>query len=280
MPFARPSLRWIIPLMLIFAAALAGTACAPHSAPNPSTSEPVYSHYTVVNTFPHDRGAFTEGLVFWHGHLYESTGLNGHSDLREVDLTTGNVLRQVSLASEFFGEGLALLGDKAYQLTWQNHTAFRYNLADFKLEKTFSYDGEGWGLTTDGTSLIMSDGTSQIRFLDPATFTVQRTINVLLNGVPVKELNELEYIQGEIFANIWQTNYIVRIDPQTGLVLGVIDCTGLLSPADRAPDTDVLNGIAYDAEHDRIFVTGKKWPKIFEIKLTPQTSGDSGRAAK
>jgi glutamine cyclotransferase len=227
----------------------------------------------VINSFPHDRGAFTEGLVFWHGSLFESTGLNGQSDLREVDLASGKVLRKVPLSAEFFGEGLALLGHNAYQLTWQNHEAFRYNLADFKVEKIFSYTGEGWGLTTDGSSLIMSDGTSQIRFLDPATFNVQRTLNVLLAGSPVKELNELEFIKGEIYANIWQTNYIVRIDPKTGFVVGVIDFTGLLAPEDRAPDTDVLNGIAYDAEHDRLFVTGKHWPKIYEVKLSPLKQG-------
>jgi glutaminyl-peptide cyclotransferase len=145
------------------------------------------------------------------------------------------------------------------------------------LEKTFPYDAEGWGLTADGQSLIASDGTSTIRFIDPATFTTQRTIDVTMMGLPVKELNELEYIKGEIYANIWQTNYVARIDPQTGRVIGVIDFTGLLSIADRTPDADVLNGIAYDAEHDRLFVTGKKWSKIYEVKLTPhQTAGAHG----
>ena len=245
---------------------LALASCAPHA---PAPPEPPHYTYEVVHTYPHDRGAFTEGLVFLNGDLYESTGLNDQSTLREVDLPTGNVLREVPLSSEYFGEGLAILGNKAYQLTWQNHLGFVYDLPTFHLIQTFDYTGEGWGLTTDGHSLIMSDGTSQIRYLDPNTFAVQRTINVTLRGQPVTQINELEYIKGEIYANVWQTDNVLRIDPQTGNVLGVIDFSGLLNPADRAPDTDVLNGIAYDPATGRLFVTGKKWPKLFEVRLKP-----------
>jgi glutamine cyclotransferase len=283
MPFACFSLRRFAPALIAVALACAG--CAPSGSPQstastaPSIPEPIQYNYSVINSFPHDRGAFTEGLVYWSGNLYESTGLNGQSTLREVDLDSGQVLRQIPLSSEYFGEGLTILGNKAYQLTWQTHVAFCYDVADFHLEKTFPYDAEGWGLTTDGQSLIASDGTSQIRFIDPATFSVQHTINVTMLGQPVKELNELEYIKGEIYANIWQTNYIVRIDPQTGNVVGMVDFTGLLSPADRAPDTDVLNGIAYDAGRDRLFVTGKKWPKIFEVKLTPRSSAANAHSS-
>jgi glutamine cyclotransferase len=263
---------------ILLAASLACVSCTPSPPPaattSPTVSDPVYYGYTIVHSYPHDPAAFTEGLVYWSGNLYESTGLNGQSSLREVDLGSGKILRQIPLSNDLFGEGLAILGDQAYQLTWQNHQAFRYNVADFSLNKTFSYAAEGWGLTTDGQSLIASDGTSTIRFIDPATLTTQHTIDVTLLGQPVKELNELEYIKGEIYANIWQTNYVARIDPKTGRVVGVIDFSDLLPLADRTPDTDVLNGIAYDAEHDRLFVTGKKWSKIFEVKLRPlQTAG-------
>jgi glutamine cyclotransferase len=252
---------------------LALASCAPHA---PAPPEPPHYTYEIVHTYPHDRGAFTEGLVFLNGDLYESTGLNDQSTLREVDLATGDVLREVPLSSEYFGEGLTILGHKAYQLTWQNHLGFVYDLPTFHLINTFDYTGEGWGLTTDGHSLIMSDGTSQIRFLDPGTFAVQRTINVTLRGQPVTQINELEYIKGEIYANVWQTDNVLRIDPQTGNVLGVVDFSGLLSPADRAPDTDVLNGIAYDPATDRLFVTGKKWPKLFEVRLKPLPASPPG----
>jgi glutamine cyclotransferase len=255
---------------LAFLALTGCKASAPVSATATSApTEPVFYNYEVVNTWPHDRNAFTEGLVFFDNRLFESTGLKGHSTLREVDLKTGAVLRQVVVPSEYFGEGLAIIGSKAYQLTWQNHKGFVYDLETFKVEKEFTYTGEGWGLTTDGHSLIMSDGTSQIRFLDPTTFAVQRTINVLIRGEPLTNVNELEYIQGEIYANVWQTDSVVRIDPATGRVVGVIDFTGLLSPQDRATNTDVLNGIAYDAVNDRLFITGKNWPKIFEVRLKP-----------
>ena len=259
------------------AAALALSLLAGCSRPAPATASPaaapaapIYYAYDIVHAWPHDRSAFTEGLVYINGHLYESTGLNGQSTLREEDLTTGAVARQITLPNQYFGEGLAILGDHAYQLTWQTQLGFVYDLATFQQEKTFSYTGEGWGLTTDGHSLIMSDGSSQIRFLDPATFAVQRTITVTNQGQPMLAINELEYIKGEIYANVWQTPYVARIDPATGRLLGVIDFTGLLAPEDLRPGTDVLNGIAYDDAGDRLFVTGKNWPKLFEVHLKPQ----------
>ena len=256
---------------------LALAACAKPAA-NTAPSVPVspaaqltaavvrYS-YEVVATWPHDRRAFTQGLVFRHGNLLESTGLNGQSTLREADMKTGAILKQVEVPAQFFAEGLAVLGDRAYQLTWQNHKGFVYDVDTFRLEREFAYEGEGWGLTTDGRVLILSDGTSQIRFLDPATFQVRRTIKVVADGKPISRLNELEWINGEIFANVWQTDEVVRIDPATGVVRGTIDFSGLLAPQDRGPETDVLNGIAYDAESDRLFITGKRWPKIFEVRL-------------
>ncbi len=177
------------------------------------------------------------------------------------------MLKRVEVPAQYFAEGLAVLDGKLFQLTWQNHTGFVYNLESFQLEKKFSYEGEGWGLTTDGHWLILSDGTDQIRFLDPDTFEVKRTIHVSARGRPVDQLNELEYVNGEIYANIWRTDYVVRIDPATGNVTGAIDFTGLLAPQDHSADTDVLNGIAYDAKEDRLFITGKKWPKLFEVRL-------------
>jgi glutaminyl-peptide cyclotransferase len=226
--------------------------------------------YTLVKAWPHDRGAFTEGLLFWDGMLIESTGLNGHSALRKVDIETGRVRQEVKLPDEYFGEGIAVLGGKIFQLTWQSHRGFIYDLATLKLEGGFSFTGEGWGLTTDGTSLIMSDGTSRIRFIDPATFQVTRTIDVLARGVPVERLNELEVVKGELYANVWQTEFVLQIDPATGRVLGSIDFVGILPPGDHERDTDVMNGIAYDAKDDRLFVTGKNWPKLFEVRVKPR----------
>ena len=223
--------------------------------------------YEIVHTYPHDRGAFTQGLLYLDGALYESTGLNGRSSLRKVDLETGKVLQKVDVAPQFFAEGLAELDGKLYQLTWQEHRAFVYDLKTFALDTEFSYPYEGWGLTTDGKELILSDVTDQIRFINPANFKTVRTIFVRENGLAVANLNELEYVKGEIFANIWQTNDIVRINPATGEVTGKISFTGLLKPEDRDSTTDVMNGIAYDAVGDRLFITGKCWPKLFEIRL-------------
>lgn len=235
-------------------------------APQRAAEVPVYT-YEVVNVMPHDPAAFTQGLVYSDGTLYESTGLNGKSSLRQVDLKTGEVLKRVEVASEYFGEGLALLGDRLFQLTWQNQKGFIYDRATFRREGEFAYAGEGWGLTTDGQQLILSDGTDRLRFLDPVTFEVKRSLDVVLGDHPAGRLNELEYVQGEIFANVWGENYVVRIDPATGRVAGIIDFAGLLPEEDRKPTTDVLNGLAYDAAGDRLFVTGKRWPKLFEVRL-------------
>jgi glutamine cyclotransferase len=223
--------------------------------------------YEVIRSWPHDRAAFTQGLVFRGGSFIESTGLNGQSTLREVELESGRVLKQVALAPAYFAEGVAVLGGQAFQLTWQNRKGFVYDVDTFRLQREFAYEGEGWGLTTDGSALILSDGTNRIRFLDSVGFAVRRTISVTLEGKEVRGLNELEFIKGEIFANVWQTDDVVRIDPATGNVRGVIDFSGLLAPQDRRPDTDVLNGIAYDAKNDRLFVTGKRWPRLFEVRL-------------
>lgn len=223
--------------------------------------------YEVIRSWPHDRVAFTQGLVFRNGSFIESTGLNGQSTLREVEIASGRVVKQVGLAPMYFGEGVAVLGGHAYQVTWQNRKGFVYDVDTFQSQKEFTYEGEGWGLTTDGRALILSDGTARIRFIDPASFAVQRTITVRLEDKPLPALNELEFIKGEIFANVWQTDDVVRIDPATGNVRGVISFAGLLAPQDRRADTDVLNGIAYDEKEDRLFVTGKRWPKVFEVRL-------------
>ncbi|MBA3247106.1 MAG: glutaminyl-peptide cyclotransferase [Pyrinomonadaceae bacterium] len=234
---------------------------------NSSTADvPTYT-YEVVNTYPHARDAYTQGLIFQDGILWESTGERGRSSLRKVDLQTGKVLKKVDVPPEFFAEGMTVLDGKVYQLTWQEHKGFIYDAETLKKLGEFSYQGEGWGLTHDGESLIMSDGTNQLRFLHPNTLQVKRTISVFDKGEPLAQLNELEFIRGEIWANIWQTDKIVQLDPQTGKILGWIDLTGLLPTRDYTPETDVLNGIAYDKEGDRLFVTGKLWPKLFEIRL-------------
>jgi glutamine cyclotransferase len=223
--------------------------------------------FEVVNEFSHDPDAYTQGLVFHEGRLYESTGLNGRSSLREVELETGAVLRRVDVAAEHFAEGITILDEKVYQLTWQSRKGFVYDLASFELQAEFAYEGEGWGLTHDGQQLIMSDGSARIRFLDPNTFAVVRTIDVYADGQPVQALNELEYIDGEIYANVLPTDRIARIDPQSGQVVAWLDLAGLLRPENRTPPPEVLNGIARDAETDRLFVTGKFWPQLYEIRL-------------
>jgi glutaminyl-peptide cyclotransferase len=223
--------------------------------------------YDVVRAWPHDPAAFTQGLVFRNGSFLESTGLVGRSSLREVALPSGQVLKQVAIAPPYFAEGLAVIGDRAFQVTWQHHQGFVYDADTLRRTQEFTYEGEGWGLATDGQALILSDGTNRIRFLDPATFQVKRTIEVRVGDRPLRELNELEYIRGEIFANVWQTNEVARIDAATGAVRGLIDFAGLLPATERGPETDVLNGIAYDEAGDRLFITGKCWPKIFEVRL-------------
>jgi len=223
--------------------------------------------YEVVATHPHDTSSFTEGLFFHEGRLFESTGEVGTSYIREVELTTGRAIRQRDLAPPYFGEGTIVFGDKLYQLTWTSGKAFVYDWKTFKPTGEFTYDGEGWALTTDGTSLIMSNGTPMIRWRDPKTFAVTDSISVTDHGTAVTSLNELEWVKGEIWANVWQSEQIARIDPQTGVVTGWIDLSGILKAIDRTGREDVLNGIAYDAANDRYYVTGKRWAKLFEIKL-------------
>jgi glutamine cyclotransferase len=228
---------------------------------------PVYG-VQVVHAYPHDPDAFTEGLFYEGGFLYESTGLEGHSTLRKVELATGKVLRSRNLAPQYFGEGIVDWKGRLFQLTWMNHVGFIYDLASFARRGQFTYPGEGWALTEDGHDIIMSDGTPQLRLLDPETLQPVRLLTVRADGVPVKNLNELEWVKGEILANIWMTNRIARIDPATGAVTGWIDLTGLMSPdAVGGKEDAVPNGIAYDAAHDRLFVTGKLWPKLFEVRL-------------
>lgn len=251
---------------------LAVASCSPAQAPTPSTSTaapavPVYS-FQVVATYPHDRAAFTEGLQYVDGAIYESTGMEGTSWIRKVDLATGAVQAQHDVDKQYFGEGVLVLPDKIISLTWKNQKGFIYDRATLKPTGEFTYKGEGWALTTDGQKIFMSDGTSRIRILDPATLQEAGGIDVKMNGRPVDQLNELEFIKGEIWANVFQSDRIVRIDPATGKVNSVVYLANILSPQDRAGHTvDVLNGIAYDSAGDRIFVTGKYWPKLFEIKL-------------
>ena len=222
--------------------------------------------FQIQHVYPHDSGAFTQGLEYVGGALYEGTGLNGRSSIRKVALETGKVLQRRDVPAEHFGEGITVWHNDLIELTWQTHAALVYDRTTFQPKKPFSYPGEGWGLTHDGTSLIMSDGTDELRMLDPVTFAERRRVRVTADGAPVRNLNELEVVKNEIFANVWQTDYIVRIDPGSGRVVGYIDLRGLLTPAERA-STDVLNGVAYDAALDRLFVTGKLWPKLFEITL-------------
>ena len=222
--------------------------------------------YRVVKIYPHDRMAFTQGLQYVDGVLYEGTGQNGQSGIRKVELETGKVLQHQPLDAKYFGEGITVWQNTIVQITWQSEIGFVYDKASFKQLKSFSYTGEGWGLTNDGTRLIMSDGSAYIRFLDPVTFKETGRMMVKDNGVAISKLNELEFVKGEIIANVWMTKRLVRVSPKTGEVLGWIDLAGLLDPRD-AIGTDVLNGIAYDAKGDRLFVTGKWWPKLFEIKI-------------
>jgi len=231
---------------------------------------PVYG-YRVVHSYPHDPQAFTEGLFYRDGQLYEATGQVGESSIRRVDLATGKVLQQVELPPPEYGEGIIAWQDKLIELTWKSHHGYIYDLKSFQRLGRFDYPGEGWSLTRNATHLLMSDGTPDIRVLDPSTLAQVGTIHVTAEGKPVANLNELEWIKGQIWANVWMTNRIARIDPATGHVVGWVDLTGLQPPLQDKDDTidDVLNGIAYDAKHDRIYVTGKRWPRLFEIKLTP-----------
>ena len=234
----------------------------------PASDAPRFS-FRVVKAYPHDATAFTQGLVFSDGIFYESTGLLGHSTLRKVTPETGAVIQQVAVEDRYFAEGLAMVGDELVQLTWQSRVGFVYDKASLKRLRSFRYSTEGWGIASDGRRLVMSDGSARLFFLDPKSQGLLRTLRVFDGEKEVPSLNELEFVKGELWANVWLTDQIVRINPDTGRVTGWIDLTGLLRPEARGPEGDVLNGIAWDAAHDRIFVTGKKWPWVFHIELIP-----------
>ncbi len=248
-------------------AAVAGAACSrPSDAREPVP--PVYG-YEVVEVYPHDPAAFCQGLTIEDGVLYEGTGRYGQSSLRKVDLKTGKVLSIFRLNPKLFGEGIAISGDTIVQLTWQNRVGFVFDKQSLKHQQSFRYTGEGWGITYDGKQLIISDGSATLRLLDPKTFKVVKRITVRDRGKQVEHLNELEYVEGEIFANVWGSDHLVRIEPETGKVVGWIDLRGLLKWQERPGAEAVLNGIAYDQKTKRLFVTGKLWPKLFEIRLVP-----------
>lgn len=239
---------------------------SPASGDFPCAGAPVYT-YRVVKAYPHDPAAFTQGLLFHGGVLYESTGMYGHSSLRKIDLATGKVLKIRRLPDMCFGEGIARKGNRLVLLTWKSKEGFIYDIETFRLVGRFRYGTEGWGITYDGRCFVMSDGTATLRFLDPRTFNVVKRLVVKDRGKPVDRLNELEFVRGEIFANVWGTTSIARITPETGEVTGWIDLTGLCAEVESPGKADVLNGIAYDTEGDRLFVTGKYWPKLFEIRI-------------
>ncbi|GAJ28596.1 glutaminyl-peptide cyclotransferase [Acidomonas methanolica] len=227
----------------------------------------------VLHVYPHDPSAFTEGLLIHDGRLYESTGYEGASFIREEDLRTGRVLRSVQLPPDLFGEGIVAVGDEILSVTWRNGVGFRWSLPDLRRLGRFQYPGEGWGMTYDGRRIILSDGTPVLRFLDPGDLHVVRRLTVTADGVPLRNINELEMMKGEVLANIWLTNEIARIDPATGKVIGWIDLTPLVRRVGARDVDAVLNGIAYDAANDRLYVTGKDWPLLFEIMLSSQISG-------
>jgi len=261
---------YLLAIFVLLAGNLAPGARAKDEAPG----IPVYG-YEVVASYPHDPSAFTQGLLLEDGVFYESTGRRGQSSLRKVDLETGEVLKIRNLPGVYFGEGAAIAGDKIVQITWRSQKGFVYDKNTFELLETFSYPGEGWGLTYDGRSLIMSDGTAVLRYLDPATLKETGKLEVYSENGPVTNLNELEYVEGEIFANIWGSDRIAKVDPETGRVKGWIDLSGLLPEKDRKGGEDVLNGIAYDPGKKRLFVTGKLWPKLYEIRIVPAETGKS-----
>jgi glutaminyl-peptide cyclotransferase len=272
---ARMSFIFKIRLILVLGLSLTCFQCQPGTngdqtakqpTPAPNAVVPRYG-FQIVNIWPHDSNAFTQGLILADGKLLESTGQEGTSSLRSVELETGKILQKVDVPEPYFAEGIALLNGKIYQLTWQHQLGFIYDSQSFKRVGEFNYEGEGWGLATDGQSLILSDGTNRIRFLDPASFKVTRTINVVDGQIPVNELNELEWVQGEIYANIWHDDRIATIDPQSGRVKAWIDLKGIIPPDQLSNEEAVLNGIAYDQTANKLFVTGKLWPSLFEIKV-------------
>ena len=266
------------PLLLALVLSLTTPACAQQPAPasadagNNATQAaepaPAIYNYRVVHTYPHDRNAFTQGLFYLNGKFYESTGQVGQSTIRKVHFEDGRVLQSVPIPPGLFGEGIVNFGNQIVSITWQGGNGYRWDLATLRRTGDWHYEGEGWGLTQNGTDIIMSDGTSAIRFLDPVTLNERRRITVTIQGTELTQLNELEWVNGEIYANIWQTPRIARIDPATGRVTGIIDLTGLANENTTSSDA-VLNGIAYDAQGDRLFITGKLWPRLYEIDLVP-----------
>lgn len=252
---------WLITTLVVIGAAVGIATALPHSAALPVDT------VRVVASYPHDPEAFSQGLVIADGVLYEGTGTFGASSLRQVDLKTGRVERSMPLGPEYFGEGITLLGNRIFQLTWKNRLAIVYDRETFAPQTSFRYSGEGWGLTTDGKELILSDGTSYLRFLSAETFEVLRRVHVRTAQGPVDQLNELEYVDGEIYANIWYSDRIARISPKTGAVLGWIDLSALY-PLDKRPSREhVLNGIAYDAQSKQLYVTGKNWPRLYQVEV-------------
>jgi len=273
MPFMSliPKFRLLLVLVLAVSSFQCQTGASgdlpPKKAESPSNAPAASYRYQIVNMFPHDSNAFTQGLILSDGKLLESTGQEGFSSLRRVDLQTGKVLKKVDVPKPYFAEGIALLNGKIYQLTWQHQVGFIYDEQSFERVGQFNYTGEGWGLATDGTSLILSDGSNRLRFLDPSNFHVTRTITVLDGQTPVNELNELEFVHGEIYANVWHDNRIATIDPQSGHVTAWIDLNGLMPAGELQDQEAVLNGIAYDQANDKLYVTGKLWPRLFEIRV-------------
>ncbi|MEA9829229.1 glutaminyl-peptide cyclotransferase [Xanthomonas campestris] len=264
----------LVPALLLILALLPAMAVARDSVPTQG--------YRVVKRYPHDTTAFTEGLFYLRGHLYESTGETGRSSVRKVDLETGRILQRAEVPPPYFGEGIVAWRDRLIQLTWRNHEGFVYDLATLTPRARFRYPGEGWALTSDDTHLYMSDGTAVIRKLDPDTLQQVGSIKVTAGGRPLDNLNELEWVNGELLANVWLTSRIARIDPASGKVVAWIDLQALVPDADALTDStnDVLNGIAFDAEHDRLFVTGKRWPTLYEIRLTPLPHAAAGKHAQ
>jgi glutamine cyclotransferase len=254
-------------LALFLGLAACTEAPAPTQAAASAEEHPPVYGYRVVRAYPHDPGAFTQGLIWLDGKLYESTGLVGQSTIREIDLESGRVLRRTDIPAGLFGEGLVDWGDALVSITWRDNVGFRWDRATFRRTGTFNYNHEGWGLTQDGRHIVMSDGTPTLRFLDPATMREVRRIEVRAAGVPVRDLNELEYVNGEIFANVWMTTRIARIDPATGRVTGWIELGPLVAETAGGHEDSVLNGIAYDRAGDRLFVTGKNWPRLYAIDL-------------
>lgn len=277
-PFIMRRMPWMTRLRRSFRCLPVAFAVA-FACPVAASDIPVHG-YKVVRTFPHDPKAFTEGLYIEDGFLYESTGELGTSTVRKVRLDSGDVVQTVDTPQGYFGEGIVSVGPKLVQLTWQQGVAFVYDKATFRLLGGFRYPGEGWALTRDATHIYMSDGTPTIRVLDPASFERTGSIDVTVDGKPLEQINELEWVKGELFANVWQTERIARIDPKTGHVTAWIDLKGLLDTSRLGnPVDDVLNGIAYDAAHDRLFVTGKHWPTLFEIRLVPRERETRRRTA-